>query len=617
MLRAAARRTGRTFEPAVLARLAPGSELADPNRFVPDGIVDMASLEMLDVPADPTSGVDLAPIGVSGTLPATRLAAQRERVGRLATMATARVELAVRPAVDEAGLVTRAHLEAVAGLSGADGERTVDLLGALAGAASSQPRAAAWLVSVSEGAAATRSVAIDALDVSPEGTVSVRPRPGVPETVIGTFDPTLASTPDGLDRVLRELGPATIDRPGGPDFRVGRGPGGLLDIDSGAGRVPHDGEVVDDGGVGGETETPPATTAVPGTVVVPPLVSEAAAIGRFRDAFAALGDRLQLTVAPETRALVGFDLAPVAAALLQRTDPRRTVPARIATIVRIDGRDFRTARPGMSVAPTEDRLVVEPRFDVPSYRYLARYDRSRFCPGIDEIPPNSVTILETNPRFVEAFLVGLNHEMNRELLWRTFPTDQRATTFRRFWDRFDGQPDIGAIDAFGAGRLGSHLVDAEPKLVLLLRGELLRRYPTASVYAVRATTAGRLSTAPGDVAMPIFGGSFEPDIAFVGFDLADHELDDGNGWFFVIQEQPTEPRFGLDDPAAPATDDPAGWPQAAWSDTGLEPGAHILPSSIEAVGLGGLAHAGAVAAAFFQQPVRVAIHARHLVSGAS
>jgi hypothetical protein len=289
----------------------------------------------------------------------------------------------------------------------------------------------------------------------------------------------------------------------------------------------------------------------------------------------------------------------------------------MATIVRIDGLDFRTPRPGLSVAPTEDRLVVEPQFDVPSYRYLAGYDRSRFCPGIDEIPPDSVTILETNPRFVEAFLVGLNHEMNRELLWRTYPTDQRATTFRRFWDRFDGQPDIGAIDAFGAGRVGSHLVDAEPKLVLLLRGELLRRYPTASVYAVRATTAGRLSTTPGDVAMPIFGGSFEPDITFVGFDLADHELDDGNGWFFVIQEQPTEPRFGLDDPAARTTENPSGWPQAAWSDTGLEPGAHLVPSAIEAVGLGGLPHAGAVAAAFFQQPVRVAIHARHLVSGDS
>jgi hypothetical protein len=254
---------------------------------------------------------------------------------------------------------------------------------------------------------------------------------------------------------------------------------------------------------------------------------------------------------------------------------------------------------------------------VPSYLYLASYDRSRFCPGIDEIPPDSITILETNPRFVEAFLVGLNHEMNSELLWRTYPANQRSTSFRRFWDRFDGRDDLGPIDEFGTARLGVHLVDAEPKLVLLIRGELLRRYPTAAVYAVRATAAGRLSTAPTDVARPIFGGSFEPDITFVGFDLADHELDEGSGWFFVLQEQPTEARFGLDDPASRSGVRPTSWQEAAWSDTGLAPGEHLLPSSIETVGLGPLPHAGATAAALFQRPMRVAVHARHLVKGAS
>jgi hypothetical protein len=55
-------------------------------------------------------------------------------------------------------------------------------------------------------------------------------------------------------------------------------------------------------------------------------------------------------------------------------------------------------------------------------------------PGVSEIPDNAVVALETNPDFVAALLVGANHEMTRELLWRGPSTDLRATVFRRFWD---------------------------------------------------------------------------------------------------------------------------------------------------------------------------------------
>ena len=41
--------------------------------------------------------------------------------------------------------------------------------------------------------------------------------------------------------------------------------------------------------------------------------------------------------------------------------------------------------------------------------------------------------LKTNRRFMEAYMVGLNVEMGRELLWRGFPTDQRGTYFDHFW----------------------------------------------------------------------------------------------------------------------------------------------------------------------------------------
>jgi hypothetical protein len=633
LVRAAARRSGRQFKPALLARLAPGSAIVDPNRFVPDGLVTMASLDRLDAPPDLATPIDLAAVGVSGTLSAGRLLAQRDRASRLESMASSRVAVTLRPTIAGSGLVTGGHLEAIASLPGLDGERQVQLVGELTAAASTQPGAAAFLVTGGGTARAT----IDVLDLTPDGTVMVRTPPNVPNAVVGTIDPGLATSRGGLAAVLGSLGPNAIDRTGATVFAVrpgtggrpvlehrsvgglgggGLGGGGLAGIGGGlAGGVGHPGDGVVGGAAdGGSDGAAAGDNLVVSSLVLEPLLTDPATIDRFGEAFTALEERLHLPAPPETRAVVAFDLAAAATAVIERTDPRRTVAARMATIVRIDGLDFRTPRPGMSVAPTEDRIVASPQFDVPSYLYLARYDRSRFCPGIDEIPPDSVTILETNPRFVEAFLVGLNHEMNRELLWRTYPTDQRATTFRRFWDRFDGRPDLGPIDEFVPGRVGTHLIDAEPKLVLLIRGELLRRYPTAAVYAVRATPAGRLSTAPDDVASPIFGGSFEPDITFVGFDLADHQLDDGNGWFFVIQEQPTEPRFGLDDAVGPRTDPLTEWADATWTDTGLAPGAHLRPSAIDAVGLGPLPHAGAIAAAFFQQPVRVAVHARHLVA---
>ena len=55
-------------------------------------------------------------------------------------------------------------------------------------------------------------------------------------------------------------------------------------------------------------------------------------------------------------------------------------------------------------------------------------------PNINLIPPNSITLVETNQRFIESYMVGLNHEFARKLLWREYPTDQRGSYFRQFWD---------------------------------------------------------------------------------------------------------------------------------------------------------------------------------------
>ena len=71
-----------------------------------------------------------------------------------------------------------------------------------------------------------------------------------------------------------------------------------------------------------------------------------------------------------------------------------------------------------------------PQFDDPLFWDLAEIDEDVIVPGLGEFPVNRVRLLAVNPGFVGAYLVGANHEMARELLWREYPTDLTATVLR-------------------------------------------------------------------------------------------------------------------------------------------------------------------------------------------
>ena len=136
------------------------------------------------------------------------------------------------------------------------------------------------------------------------------------------------------------------------------------------------------------------------------------------------------------------------------------------------------------------------------------------------------------------------------------------------------------------------------QVVLLVRSALFRRYPGAIVYAVPAVKVGngrRPGPQTGEV-QPLFRGALQPDVTFFGFDL-DPALATGDpGWYFVIQQQPTEPRFGFDVEVdfGAATHVPLGAP----------PAGHALPPGTTWAFNG--AHMAQITR---QQPVRVAIHA--------
>jgi hypothetical protein len=217
------------------------------------------------------------------------------------------------------------------------------------------------------------------------------------------------------------------------------------------------------------------------------------------------------------------------------------------------GTAFRLAS-ARDAAPNQDMILAHPEFPQPMYEPLRELAPEYLLPGLEHVPPNTAVLMRTNPTFIEAFMAGLNTEMARELLWREYPTDQRGTCFHHFWDT-RGASAAQTRDIDDLHRWARPLGHNKPsgtqpeQIVLLLRGELLRRYPGAIIYAVRAVgQPGQLrpSTQASDQVYPLFRGALPPDVTFIGFPLTENDVLGLPGWFFVIQQQPGEPQFGLD-----------------------------------------------------------------------
>ena len=325
---------------------------------------------------------------------------------------------------------------------------------------------------------------------------------------------------------------------------------------------------------------------------------------KFKDAWRGTLDLIQASatvgaVPVKTR----LDLTVIATNVLTKIDPKQTIPGRVLSGIFVPPRIVTemAPRPELFVEP-----MAYPIIDEAMYKPLSDRSAELFLPNINLIEHNSITLLETNQRFIESYMVGLNHEFARELLWREYPTDQRGSTFRQFWDvstffdteNLDNEAlkeklrDIPKLHLWSKNSaLGTHNhrhSNGDKDLVLVIRGELLKRYPTAVIYAHRAcwqrkeVTAADADLEPclrsGEidnkqerrlaplteaeegkpprekVRTPLYEAKVDPDIYFLGFDLKVEEVkgetgenpDDDPGWFFVIKERPGEPRFGLD-----------------------------------------------------------------------
>jgi hypothetical protein len=325
----------------------------------------------------------------------------------------------------------------------------------------------------------------------------------------------------------------------------------------------------------------------------------------------------------------------ISEAILNTINPDKSIPNYILkTKVNIPERLLREKR-----TEVFKEAMAYPELNIPMYKPLIDISADLFLPNINFVSQNSISLLETNQPFIEAYMVGLNHEFARELLWREYPTDQRGSCFRQFWDVsdfiYDGEdlenlktivrnkfPEISDEDEFNKrleeeireslkdipkihlwskySNLGEHdhreiykktkIEQAkgtsagtgnanENELVLVIRGELLKKYPNAVIYAHKAAWQPKSNTdnTPDKgkervladigtdvdnpprsiVKTPLYEAKVDPDIYFFGFDLTAEtalgltqgepaNLNDRAGWFFVIKERPGEIRFGLD-----------------------------------------------------------------------
>jgi hypothetical protein len=463
------------------------------------------------------------------------------------------------------GLLTETHAIRVAELQAVAGAPLANDIGRLI-QMSSKRGTEGVLVSVHQGTVTSQALRIDgrsgALKAVGRPIMSTDSKAQRAPAAAGKLGTAVASIPlpalklYGNTAVFTTLPPSTLGR-SGEEVKIGlSGPGHF-------GKVP-----------------PAGADAVP-TITLPPALKDRATLHRYSEAFKEYQD----VVFPPADALVivepvDFATAANAAQARSRVDADRTVPARLASSLSLGAPDV-------------------------------------FLPGVGVLPNDFIMAVKTNPRFVEALMIGANHEMGREMLWQGLPTDQRGTPFQRFWQRLDGKEDIDFIHKWNALPLGTQPGSTE-MLVLLIRGQLIERFPNLSIYAYKivaqenrpggASPPHANDTSemdPNKAIVPVMRGHLLRDITYIGFPIPPGDI---AKYFFIVEEHMTEPRFGFDERVG-AGQNSNSWQDVDWDDIQVANGSYFGLTALKrgqpATGPRWVdPHAATVADAALQRPFR-------------
>ncbi|GAA4364065.1 hypothetical protein GCM10023185_33250 [Hymenobacter saemangeumensis] len=310
--------------------------------------------------------------------------------------------------------------------------------------------------------------------------------------------------------------------------------------------------------------------------------------------------------------------------------------------------------PVANPAPTLQELkpvMAYPVFKDPMGEALRRKYPDLFMPGVEDFPANGLTLLSVNRAFIEAYMLGLNHALGSELLWRGFPIELRGSFFRQFWDVSDllstttsdtqspttlaqaeeNLRDIQPLHLWLQRALGTNAPITGPadQVRLAIRADLLLRYPNTVIAALPAIKNGAGELEPN------FGGTYVyptrrmmlgQDILVLTFPLSEVEVQ-GNpasslsgpyGHFFILQERPGEPHFGLDEWVGTANPSfpPSSWDDLSWQHLQADEGEVItLPftAGTTLAPFTAITDSAKLAYVLFQQPFMVAIHAAEMI----
>lgn len=277
-------------------------------------------------------------------------------------------------------------------------------------------------------------------------------------------------------------------------------------------------------------------------------------------------------------------------ALYRALDPRLPdAPARVRLCARLTGVDC------SRLTPPEFAIGL----DFPTWDLLRKYDKEWLLPGVGTLQKNSITALQTNPAFMDAYMVGINSQFMSEMRWRDLAVNRTSTPLRMFWGQVNyatqkRQADIQPLAEWAKapekpiGHLTHQTIppnDAQntsgSRLVIAFRSDLFRRYPSTLVYLVKpdpgeaepAVDALLKDTPKLDMPEsvnpvdsdawkaeveqwrktrknfgPTFAGMITPEITFFAFDVTPSELDD---YWLVLDEPPAELRFRNDEKDKP------------------------------------------------------------------
>lgn len=332
------------------------------------------------------------------------------------------------------------------------------------------------------------------------------------------------------------------------------------------------------------------------------------------------------------------DFASAAEAIYAGIDPKAGIAEHISGSLGLVEADSQSGYSFFEIGP----VLASPKFDRPLGEALFEQAPEYMIQGLSDIlKNNTATAFETDYKALEAYMVGANVEMARELLWRGYPTDQRGTCFQHFWRALDNDfTDISPIHTWRNGWPLTKLGENNPSgggpinyLILAIRADLLRKFPHPIIVMRKAIITNpqyigledyEYSVSETEIKLPVFYSLLGTDTMLLGFEI-DKNVALGSrsiaepGWFFCIQESPTGIRFGLDEYIIDPSQSIESWNQLQWghiegNNQALEVDISIGAPTVNYPDNAAWAESAADMASILYRPqAEIAIHARRML----